>query len=259
MLGGCDPALRDASILASSHRSLFPLQRLRQTLQQKQVPVCASVLGVCDPAVPHEHAGSCRWPRCSRRSGRAAAPAQAPSNGILSFSMLLSYCFFYVGFYIMFLFSLSLNDVDVASWRIMVGCRPTNPHWTCLARPVRSREHSWRFQIHLHLFVHLVASHKALFLRFCLQPAWPPRMQRGIAKLILNGYTDRLFLLFLLLFVPSSDISLGIAMASMDWARPSISADLGAILSLLGSPDAHSRPSSGPCDANHLHSQLMKN
>ena len=160
MLGGCDPALRDASILASSHRSLFPLQRLRQTLQQKQVPVCASVLGVCDPAVPHEHAGSCRWPRCSRRSGRAAAPAQAPSNGILSFSILLSYCFFYVGFYIMFLFSLSLNDVDVASWRIMVGCRPTNPHWTCLARPVRSREHSWRFQIHLHLFVHLVASHK---------------------------------------------------------------------------------------------------
>ena len=83
--------------------------------------------------------------------------------------------------------------------------------------------------------------------------------QRGIAKLILNGYRDRLFLLFLLLFVPSSDISLGIAMASMDWARPSISADLGAILSLLGSPDAHSRPSSGPCDANHLHSQLMKN
>ena len=67
---------------------------------------------------------------------------------------------FYVGFYIMFLFGLSLNDVDVASWRIMVGCRPTNPHWTCLARPVRSREHSWRFQIHLHLFVHLVASHK---------------------------------------------------------------------------------------------------
>ena len=92
-----------------------------------------------------------------------------------------------------------------------------------------------------------------------VQPAWPPRMQSGIAKLILNGYTDRLFLLFLLLFVPSSDISLGIAMASMDWARPSISADLGAILSLLGSPDAHSRPSSGPCDANHLHSQLMKN
>ena len=43
--------------------------------------------------------------------------------------------------------------------------------------------------------------------------------QRGIAKLILNGYRDRLFLLFLLLFVPSSDISLGIAMASMDWAR----------------------------------------
>ena len=51
----------------------------------------------------------------------------------------------------MFLFGLSLNDVDVASWRIMVRRRPTNPHWTRLARPVRSREHSWRFQIHLHL------------------------------------------------------------------------------------------------------------
>ena len=127
---------------------------------RQQARVSCTARGVCDPAVPHEHAGSCRWPRCSRRSGRAAAPAQAPSNGILSFSILLSYCFFYVGFYIMFLFSLSLNDVDVASWRIMVGCRPTNPHWTCLARPVRSREHSWRFQIHLHLFVHLVASHK---------------------------------------------------------------------------------------------------
>ena len=182
MLGGCDPALRDASILASSHRSLFPLQRLRQTLQQKQVPVGASVLGVCDPAVPHEHAGSCRWPRCSRRSGRAAAPPQAPSNGILLFSMLLSYCFFYVGFYIMFLFGLSLNDVDVASWRIMVGCRPTNPHWTCLARPVRSREHSWRFQIHLHLFVHLVASHKVF--------DGPPlfSVPDGF-RVILNGFT----------------------------------------------------------------------
>ena len=141
------------------------------------------------------------WQSCSTGPG-----AQQRNPFIFYVNILL---FFYVWFYIMFLFSLSLNDVDVASWRIMVGCRPTNPHWTCLARPVRSREHSWRFQIHLHLFVHLVASHKALFLRFCLQPAWRPRMQRGIAKLILNGYTDRLFLLFLLLFVPSSDISLG--------------------------------------------------
>ena len=48
-------------------------------------------------------------------------------------------------------FCVSLNDVNVASRRIMVRCRPTNPHWTRLARPVRSREHSWRFQIHLHL------------------------------------------------------------------------------------------------------------
>ena len=141
------------------------------------------------------------WQSCS------TGPGAQQRNPFIFYVIIL--LFFYVRFYIMFLFGLSLNDVDVASWRIMVGCRPTNPHWTCLARPVRSREHSWRFQIHLHLFVHLVASHKALFLRFCLQPAWPPRMQRGIAKLILNGYTDRLFLLFLLLFVPSSDISLG--------------------------------------------------
>jgi len=46
-------------------------------------------------------------------------------------------------------------------------------------------------------------------------------IQGGIAKLILNGYGDRLLLL-LLLFVPSSDISLGIAMASVDWAGPSV-------------------------------------
>ena len=46
-------------------------------------------------------------------------------------------------------------------------------------------------------------------------------IQEGIAKLILNGYGDRLLLL-LLLFVPSSDISLGIAMASVDWAGPSV-------------------------------------
>ena len=121
------------------------------------------MLGGCDPAVRHEHAGEtwtlslavvfeALWQSCS------TAPGAQQRNPFIFYVIIL--LFFYVGFYIMFLFGLSLNDVDVASWRIMVGCRPTNPHWTCLARPVRSREHSWRFQIHLNLFVHLVASHK---------------------------------------------------------------------------------------------------
>ena len=151
----------------------------------------------CDPAVPHEHAGSCRWPRCSRRSGRAAAPAQAPSNGILSFSILLSYCFFYVGFYITFLFSLSLND---AGRRIRTGRAWRDQ---CVAASIRGASK----YIFTCSSIWLPATRRCSFA--FVQPAWPPRMQRGIAKLILNGYTDRLFLLFLLLFVPSSDISLG--------------------------------------------------
>ena len=121
------------------------------------------MLGGCDPAVRHEHAGEtwtlslavvfeALWQSCS------TAPGAQQRNPFIFYVIIL--LFFYVGFYIMLLFGLSLNDVDVASWRIMVGCRPTNPHWTRLARPVRSREHSWRLQIRLHLFLHLVGSHK---------------------------------------------------------------------------------------------------
>ena len=159
--------MRPEAACSRQHPSLCAPRRHRALCPCPYEQACwAAAILRCDMSMPARH-GPCRWRWCSRRSGRAAAPPQAPSNGILLFSMLLSYCFFYVGFYIMFLFGLSLNDVDVASWRIMVGCRPTNPHWTCLARPVRSREHSWRFQIHLHLFVHLVASHKAFD-----GPAW---------------------------------------------------------------------------------------
>ena len=80
---------------ASSHRRCRR-HRARCPCPYEQACWAAAILR-CDMSMPARH-GPCRWRWCSRRSGRAAAPPQAPSNGILLFSMLLSYCFFMLGF-----------------------------------------------------------------------------------------------------------------------------------------------------------------
>ena len=85
---------------ASSHRRCRR-HRARCPCPYEQACWAAAILR-CDMSMPARH-GPCRWRWCSRRSGRAAAPPQAPNNGILLFSMLLSYCLLCWVFYHVFI------------------------------------------------------------------------------------------------------------------------------------------------------------